>query len=188
MRRADAPPSGWYPDPQNRSRLRWWDGLDWTDARRAVPSDAELIAAEAIADAEQLAALGPPDSDLDWARTANRSSDPSAAPRRRRSRPRELSDEQAQIIDEVRNATRAEIDYAAQQFSQRADAAVRNLTPLVSEYSSRLLSWIRRAVIIAIVLLVAYFVFQVVVQASLFEWIGDRIDALTSGSAAGSPR
>ena len=39
--------------------------------------------------------------------------------------------------------------------------------------------WIRFAAIVAVVLLVAYFVFQVVAQASLFEWIGDRIDNLT---------
>ena len=46
MRAVDAPDAGWYPDPENRARLRWWDGLDWTDIRRAVPSDAELVAFE----------------------------------------------------------------------------------------------------------------------------------------------
>ena len=35
------------------------------------------------------------------------------------------------------------------------------------------------AAIVAVVLLIAYFVFQVVAQASLFEWIGDRIDNFT---------
>lgn len=25
------PPSGWYVDPQNTSRLRWWDGTAWTE-------------------------------------------------------------------------------------------------------------------------------------------------------------
>ena len=48
MKFADAPPAGWYPDPQNRTRLRWWDGLDWTDIRRAPPSDAELASFEAM--------------------------------------------------------------------------------------------------------------------------------------------
>ena len=47
MRRADAPKPGWFPDPQSRTRLRWWDGDDWSDIRRAPPSDSELTKYEA---------------------------------------------------------------------------------------------------------------------------------------------
>ncbi|MEZ5116617.1 MAG: DUF2510 domain-containing protein [Candidatus Nanopelagicales bacterium] len=28
---------GWYPDPEGTPRLRWWDGLEWTDDYRAGP-------------------------------------------------------------------------------------------------------------------------------------------------------
>ena len=59
-----------------------------------------------------------------------------------------------------------------------------NVGPLISEYTNRLVKWIRIAVIVAIVLLVAYFVFQVVAQASLFEWIGDRIDNITDNQGS----
>ena len=73
----------------------------------------------------------------------------------------------------------SEVDRAADLFSQRARQMQRDIVPLVSEYTNRIVRWIRFAAIVAVVLLVAYFVFQVVAQASLFEWIGDRIDNFT---------
>ena len=72
---------------------------------------------------------------------------------------------------------------AAQGFSNRATNAVRSVTPLITEYASDLRKWVRRIVITGIVLLVAYFVFQVIAQASFFEWIGDRIDNLNDQSS-----
>jgi DNA-binding PucR family transcriptional regulator len=71
---------------------------------------------------------------------------------------------------------RNEVDRAADLFSQRARQMQRDFVPLVSDYTNKLVRWIRFAAIVAVVLLIAYFVFQVVAQASLFEWIGDRID------------
>jgi hypothetical protein len=164
MRRADAPDAGWYPDPEHRLRLRWWDGLDWTDIRRAPPSNAELIVAEENREffARQKVPTGyvPPPSGIS-------------------------QQDASQIIAEVRNVARQEIDRATQEFSNRATNAVRSVTPLISEYASDLKKWVRRAVILAIVLLVAYFVFQVIAQASFFEWIGDRIDNLNDQSSLG---
>lgn len=31
-------PPGWYPDPQDLSALRWFDGQSWTDHRAAAPA------------------------------------------------------------------------------------------------------------------------------------------------------
>lgn len=31
-------PPGWYPDPDDPARLRWWDGEAWTSDRRIVPT------------------------------------------------------------------------------------------------------------------------------------------------------
>lgn len=38
------PAAGWFPDPQDASRLRWWDGGAWGAATRMLPSRAEPIA------------------------------------------------------------------------------------------------------------------------------------------------
>jgi hypothetical protein len=162
MRRSEAPDPGWYPDPTNRSRLRWWDGLDWTDIRRAPPSDAELLSFENLAEFQAAHQYTPP-----------------AIPDRATSRA-----ESQQIITEVRQAARDEIDRAADRFARQARSMSQEFSPLVSEYTNRIVRWIRFAAIVATVLLVAWFVFQVISQAALFEWIGDRIDNLTDQDGA----
>jgi hypothetical protein len=162
MRRSDAPPAGWYPDPQHRLRLRWWDGLDWTEIRRAPPSDVELTTAEENREFFEKNALVPV----------------TQAPR-----PGAVSQQDAsQIIAEVRNVARQEIDRAAQEFSHRADTAVRSVTPLISQYTNQFKRWFRLAMIIATFAVIAYFLFQVVAQASFFNWLGDRIDNLNEES------
>jgi hypothetical protein len=160
VRRVDAPRAGWYPDPESQTTLRFWDGLDWTDARRSPPSAAELLSfeqREAFAAAHRYVA---PEVASTAGAVANRIGRPDSQ----------------QIVEDVRRAARGEVDRAADLFSQRARQMQRDFVPLVSEYTNRVVKWIRLAAIVAIVLLVAYFVFQVVAQASLFEWIGDRID------------
>ncbi|WP_157071320.1 DUF2510 domain-containing protein [Curtobacterium ammoniigenes] len=32
------PEAGWFPDPQNADRLRWWDGRTWSEATQAAPA------------------------------------------------------------------------------------------------------------------------------------------------------
>ncbi|WP_062305975.1 DUF2510 domain-containing protein [Demequina subtropica] len=39
----DAPAAGWYPDPSDATRQRWWDGAAWTE--QTAPAGAEPFAA-----------------------------------------------------------------------------------------------------------------------------------------------
>jgi hypothetical protein len=161
VRRSDAPPPGWYPDPEGGARLRWWEGTDWTDDYRAPPSSA----AQAIA--ARRAAQTP--------RARSVPEVPTAAAGTTR-----ISREDAEdIISQVRHAARSEVDRAADIFSQRARAATREIQPLVTEYTNRFFGWLRIIAVLVVVVVIAWFVFQAIAQQSLFEWIGDRIDNLT---------
>jgi hypothetical protein len=169
VRRVDAPPAGWYPDPESRTSLRWWDGLDWTDARRAPPSEAELISYETRAAFEEAHRYVPPEVPS-LAQTAGQ-----------RSR-----QESQQLVEDVRRAARSEVDRAAQVMTRQARSLQAEITPLISQYTNRIVKWIRVLAVLAIVLLIAYVLFQVVAQASFFEWLGDRIDNLTDDES-GAP-
>ncbi len=161
MKVADAPSAGWYPDPSGGTRLRWWDGLDWTDDHRAKPTRGSFEEAEMLA-----SALPAPTTDA-----AQVALETSAQARR----------ETSEIISQVREIARSEVDRAAQVFGQRAEAAARHIQPIVTEYTSRIVRIIKIAGGVAALVLVAWFVFQFIIQASFFEWLGDRIDNLTDG-------
>lgn len=158
MKKADAPSPGWYPDPELPSRLRWWDGLDWTDVRRPRPSNVEL----------ELAKMPAPE--LEAARGA---SSPTSTPAG-------LSRQDTQeIIAEVRDVARSEVDRAVEVFGQRAQAAARSVTPLITDYGVRVMRWVKIALGLITVLFLLWLGFQLFAQATLFDWIADRIDNLT---------
>lgn len=170
MRRVDAPVAGWYPDPRDRSRLRWWDGLDWTDVRRAPPSAAETqlaqqTAAVASAAAATVAGTRPRAGGLATDRSASRQ-------------------ETQEIITEVRNAARSEVERATNVLTQRARSASREIEPLISQYAGRITRLVKRLAILAVILLIAWFVFQAIAQVTFFEWLGDRIDNITNSRGA----
>lgn len=157
--RADAPAAGWYPDPEGGSRLRWWDGTDWTAHYRPRPTEAELL---------RLRAATPVRSEPLGGAVAP------AGERRALAR-----SEVETIVAEVRQAARSEVERAADLFTQRARSATRELQPLVSEYTNRILRWLRIALVVLVVLVIAWFVFEAVAKATFFDWLGERIDRLT---------
>jgi hypothetical protein len=161
MRVADAPQPGWYPDPAGGVRLRWWDGTDWSDDFRSRPSVGQLL----LADKARLAA-----------RQAARTAEGLAEPRLPPGAGALSRADTAEIISQVRQAARLEAERAADLFTQRARAATKEIQPLITEYTSKILRWIRIGAVIVVALLVGWILFQVIAQVSFFEWLGDRID------------
>lgn len=166
MKVADAPPAGWYPDPTGRDGLRWWDGLDWTDHRRAP------LLAHTWDDEAADAATGTPPSQ----RPATPSSGGAGSPLSR-------APDTTEIMAEVRKVARDEVDRAVNLVTQRASDATRRIEPLISQYGDQVMRWIRNLGIIAIALVVLWMVLQAFAQTSLMGWLGDRIDNLTGGTA-----
>lgn len=158
MRLADAPKAGWYPDPEGGSRLRYWEGTDWSDRWRAPPTAGvvEIQARAADAARNQFDDVGGHVN----VGSLNR------------------QDSEA-IINQVRMAARSEAERAAEMFGAQARSTAQGFVPLITEYTSKITRWFRIASVLAVVLLLGWLAFQIFAQASLFDWVGDRIDNLT---------
>ncbi len=157
MKLEDAPARGWYPDPERNGQLRWWEGTDWTATRRPVAT-----ASEARATTE------PPTKRASTAKPAS-----------------DALEGRAQVIDpqkfvlEAREAAREEVERAADLFSRRIRVGVDRARSAAAEYVELLVRWLKIGAVVVAVAVIAWFIFQLIVQATLLEWLGDRIDNVT---------
>jgi hypothetical protein len=155
MRLEDAPAAGWYPDPERSGNVRWWEGTDWSDAHRLQPTTTKI-------EYDQREAIQPV-----------KSSAQDYVPRGDLGAERLNTDE---MVDQVRVAAREEVQRAADVFSDRSRTAVRSLQRVIGDYVGTAVRWIRIALFVGAVVIIAWFVLQLFVQASIFDWVGDRID------------
>lgn len=158
MRVEDAPPAGWYPDPQGGSRLRWWEGTDWADRWRAPPNPGveEMQVAASERAREEFDQLG---GHVGMGGLSRRDSE--------------------EIISQVRQAARSEAERAAQLFGDHAMRAANQITPLVTQYTNKFMKWVRIVAVIGVILGIAWVAWQIFAQVSFFDWVGDRIDNIT---------
>lgn len=184
MKRADAPAPGWYPDPRGGTRLRWWDGLDWGDHWRVPPpfhrhdADPTAVTADRTDGFEPGGRVG----------TVRSRADGPVPGSEAMSR-----QEREELMAEVRRSARQEVERAtatltdsARQATSSIEATIRNLA---DDYLPTIGKWIKRGVVIVVVLGLILFLLQAVgsvAQVRLLEWIGDRIDALFSVVDAGA--
>jgi hypothetical protein len=169
MKVSDAPRAGWYPDPEGASRLRWWDGTDWLDRYRLRPLGSQTQGELAL---QAHATQGPSDHAFDVSQLAN---------------PANLPPQAAAVVEQVRLAARAEAQRAAQDFEARARRITGEIPPLISQYTNRFMRWFKVLLTLSFIVLMAWFIYQIIVQKTIFDWLGDRIDNLTDDANAWAP-
>ena len=173
VRRSEAPPPGWYPDPTGRSGLLWWDGLDWTTHHRPAPPSSSYAAGDAgDARAGRAAEAGDDTSVPSAAQLRSRAA---AGLRQRREQEREVVD----AVAEARRVAKAEVDRAVSEATRQLTSTRDRWQPRVEAYLRRFRRWLRITAVVVVVLVALSTWASATMQTSLLEWLGERIDAAT---------
>lgn len=129
------PPAGWYDDPERALRLRWWDGVRWSNHTRAKTIVEQVPVAAGVADMSSSDALAVPGATQPYAYSAPHSWSP-ASPS-----PASVSATEPPVLgtwkshthhpDELWNTARQSMDYAPERTTTPAAWALA-FTPLVT--------------------------------------------------------
>jgi hypothetical protein len=88
------------------------------------------------------------------------------------------------VVEQMRLTARQEAALAAEEFTRRAREVTGAIPPLISQYTNKFMRYLRIALTLGFVVLVIWIAYQLWVQKSIFDWIGDRIDNLTDENAS----
>ncbi|MFV1991919.1 MAG: DUF2510 domain-containing protein, partial [Acidimicrobiales bacterium] len=157
MKLDDAPPPGWYPDPEGTGRLRYWEGTDWTAYRHGALTGAEIRKAARAA-----------------AETASTAQSQTASAMSRAQTESERLRETDQLVSQMRTAAREEFENATNVVSREISRNIERGRLLVAENVNGILRWMKLAIVLAASLVVIWFVLQFLAQLSFMSWVGDR--------------
>ncbi len=59
---SDTPPAGWYPDPQDANRQRYWDGTAWTEHTADATPQATATGPGSMSSAPSVSSSSSPDT------------------------------------------------------------------------------------------------------------------------------
>jgi len=79
------------------------------------------------------------------------------------------------------------VKHTLEHHHSEARSLTGEIPPLISQYEHQFMRWFRVALLLSFIVLLAWFIWSVFAQKSLFDWLGDRIDHITDDTKNSAP-